>query len=232
MRWLLAPLLCCLVLCSPAWGQEGEKTVEEMADCFVMDGVVTVFVPWIEETRKVSERRVFPGIPFEALPTEYFEQILTEVYPDWEAERSGDENADSYGWDWVLEKEDEKKTVKFYTENGEVVVEGYPLQIRVSEDLRGKDTCMVCVRPEHINLTRAGGESGGMPGKLTAISFLGQTVRERVATPDGTELLVDVATSEWLAKGLSVGDEVAWTPKPDSAMVFSLDDDHDVPEEV
>jgi putative spermidine/putrescine transport system ATP-binding protein len=116
------------------------------------------------------------------------------------------------------------------TDNGEVVVEGYPLQVRVPEDLRGKDTCMVCVRPEHINLTRAGSESGGMPGKLTAISFLGQTVRARIATPDGTELLVDVATSDWLAKGLSVGDEVAWTPKPDSAMVFSLDDD--VPEEV
>jgi ABC-type Fe3+/spermidine/putrescine transport system ATPase subunit len=116
------------------------------------------------------------------------------------------------------------------TDNGEVVVEGYRLHIEVPEALRGKDTCMVCVRPEHINLTRAGDQSGGIRGKLTAISFLGQTVRARVTTPDGTELQVDIPTSDWLAKGLSVGDEVAWTPEPGSAMVFSLDDD--APKEV
>ncbi|NIO08117.1 MAG: ATP-binding cassette domain-containing protein [Deltaproteobacteria bacterium] len=115
------------------------------------------------------------------------------------------------------------------TEKGDVVVEGHTLQIPVPEALRGHDTCIVCVRPEHINLTHAGGESGGMPGKVSALSFLGQTVCARVKTPDGTELLVDVPTSDWLAKGLSVGDEVAWTPKPGSAMVFPLDD---VPEEV
>ncbi|NIO09593.1 MAG: ATP-binding cassette domain-containing protein [Anaerolineales bacterium] len=110
------------------------------------------------------------------------------------------------------------------TDDGTVMIQEHPLQIEVPEGIRGQDTFMVCLRPEHINLSRAGVESGGMPGKVTAVSFLGQTVRVRVATPDGTELLVDVATSDWLTKGLSVGDEVAWAPRPGSAMVFSHDD--------
>ena len=41
---------------------------------------------------------------------------------------------------------------------------------------------------------------------------------------DGTKLQVDVQTSDWLTKGLKVGDEVSWTPHPDRAMVFSADD--------
>jgi hypothetical protein len=102
--------------------QPGEKVVEEMTDTFVMDGVTTVFVPWIEETRKVSERRVFPAIPFETLPTEHFEQILAETHPDSDRSRMGDESAKDYGWDWIVSQDGEDKTVKFYTEDDEVVM--------------------------------------------------------------------------------------------------------------
>lgn len=114
------------------------------------------------------------------------------------------------------------------TGEGEVTIEGHRLEVDVPEDFRGQESCIVCVRPEHIDLARAGGASGGIHGKLTALSFLGQGVRTKVSTPNGTELVVDVPTSDWLAKGLSVGDEVVWTPYPGSAMVFPLDD---VPEE-
>jgi putative spermidine/putrescine transport system ATP-binding protein len=116
------------------------------------------------------------------------------------------------------------------TRKGEVTIEGHRLEVDVHEDLRGQESCTVCVRPEHIDLARVGGESGGIPGKLTSLSFLGQTVRTKVSTSNGTELVVDVPTSDWLAKGLSLGDEVVWTPHPGSAMVFSLRED--IPAEV
>lgn len=110
------------------------------------------------------------------------------------------------------------------TESGKLLVEGHPIQVRVPEILRNQNNCLVCVRPEHINLFHTGDEAGGIPGKLAALSFLGQTVRAKVVMAGGTELQVDVQTSDWLNKNLKVDDEVLWIPHPDSAMIFSGDD--------
>lgn len=110
------------------------------------------------------------------------------------------------------------------TESGKLLVEGHPIQVRVHEILRNQNNCLVCVRPEHINLFHTGDEAGGIPGKLAALSFLGQTVRAKVVMAGGTELQVDVQTSDWLNKNLKVDDEVLWIPHPDSAMIFSGDD--------
>ena len=110
------------------------------------------------------------------------------------------------------------------TDSGKLLIEGYPVQAKVPEILRNQNNCLVCMRPEHINLNHTGNEADGIPGKLAALSFLGQTVRAKVVMADGTELQVDVQTSDWLTKGLKVGDEVSWTPHPGSAMVFSADD--------
>jgi ABC-type Fe3+/spermidine/putrescine transport system ATPase subunit len=105
-------------------------------------------------------------------------------------------------------------------DNGQVMIEGHPIQTRLPEGLREKAACIVCVRPEHIVLSRADTESGGMAGRIVNISFLGQTVRTQVALPDGNVLLVDVATTDWLTKGIDIGDDVIWNPLPGSAIVF------------
>ena len=109
-------------------------------------------------------------------------------------------------------------------ENGQLLVEGHPIHIEVPESLGNQTNCLVCVRPEHIDLSHSDDKSGGIPGKLAALSFLGQTVRAKVITTSGSELLVDVQTSDWLTKNLSVGDAVSWTPHPGSAMIFSVSD--------
>lgn len=106
------------------------------------------------------------------------------------------------------------------TDNSDVMIEGYPVAVQLPESLQGKKTCIVCVRPEHIDIAHEGSEFSGLPGKLIHLSFLGQTVRAKVETPSRTELLVDVATGAWLTKGISEGDAVTWTPHPGTAMVF------------
>jgi ABC-type Fe3+/spermidine/putrescine transport system ATPase subunit len=110
------------------------------------------------------------------------------------------------------------------TQGGKVLFEGHPFQVQVPENLHNQTSCLICVRPEHINLTHTGDGAGGIPGKLAALSFLGQTVRAKVVMADGTELQIDVQTSDWLTKSLKVDDEVSWTPHPGSAMIFSVDD--------
>jgi putative spermidine/putrescine transport system ATP-binding protein len=109
------------------------------------------------------------------------------------------------------------------TPSGKVLFEGHPFQVQVPENLRNQTSCLICVRPEHISLTHTDDEAGGIPGKLAALSFLGQTVRAMLVMASGTELQVDVKTSDWLTKGLKVGDEVLWTPYSGSAMIFSVD---------
>ncbi len=108
--------------------------------------------------------------------------------------------------------------------NGAVEVEGHRIEAPVPEALRRRSTCLVCVRPEHIELSRPPGVGAGA-GRLVRASFLGQTVRAGVRTAAGTDLLADVAAADWLLGRLSPGDEVAWTIRPGCAMVFPAADD-------
>ena len=109
-------------------------------------------------------------------------------------------------------------------DGGQVEVEGRPVQARVPEGLLGRDSCDLCVRPENIDISRPSDGSDAMAGKLTSFVFLGQMVRARIATQSGQELVVDTSTSHWLANGLAVGDPVAWSIRPDSAIIFAPDD--------
>lgn len=105
--------------------------------------------------------------------------------------------------------------------DGWLEVEGHPIQADMPEALRGRAQYLICVRPEHIEIDRQNPASNAMPGKLTAFTFLGQSVRAHVTTEGGQDLLVDVRTSDWLEKDFSVGDEVAWTMRPRAAIVLS-----------
>ncbi len=99
--------------------QQGELMIGEMAENFINDGVVTAFIPWVKEDRKVADLKVFDPIPDQAEPRQYFLQLLTTHFPNaaYEAKKNG--------WDWTVtqtvEEKPKKIQVKFYTrDNGDV----------------------------------------------------------------------------------------------------------------
>lgn len=90
---------------------KGEKIVGEMADAFVNDGVMTVFVPWVKEERAVHEVKVLEKIPADAVPGEYFAMQLSRIYP-----KAQIKEIDKDGWRWRVTLEaDETFVVDFYT---------------------------------------------------------------------------------------------------------------------
>ena len=90
---------------------KGEKVIGEMANAFVGDGVVTVFVPWVDEKREAHDVRTLPRIPETQAPGEYFVLQLMQVYP-----KAQLQNLDREGWRWrVAESAEETFVVDFYT---------------------------------------------------------------------------------------------------------------------
>lgn len=95
--------------------QPGEKTIEELAEAFVNDGVFTVFTPWVKENKKISQVLLFDPLPVDQLPQQYFQQILAQEYRDEPFRAKND-------WDY---KSDDL-SVSFYTRDDsrvEMVVE-------------------------------------------------------------------------------------------------------------
>lgn len=102
----------------------GEKLVGEMADAFVNDGVLTMFIPWVKEEREVHEIHTLPEIPADAVPGEYFALQLMRIYP-----KALLANLDTEGWRWrVTEDADTDFLVDFYTlPSGEVEMDAAKL---------------------------------------------------------------------------------------------------------
>ena len=95
---------------------KGEKVVGEMADAFVNDGVVTVFVPWVKEERATHDVRVLDAIPADKPPGQYFALQLMRLYP-----KAQLVEIDEEGWRWRVFADDETFVVDFYTlPSGEV----------------------------------------------------------------------------------------------------------------
>ena len=104
---------------------------------------------------------------------------------------------------------------------GKIEFEGRPVAVEVPDAIRGQAAYTVCVRPENIDLSRPESGADARVGKLGSFSFLGQTVRAHLSTQGGADIVVDVATGDWLALALAVGDEVAWRIRPGGAIVFA-----------
>lgn len=92
--------------------QPGEHTIEEAADCFVNEGVLTLFVPWVRERRPVSDKRVFPKIPKDQSPDAYFSSILDQEFPQSQHRRRP---TDGDGWDWEIFQGEDRFDVSFFT---------------------------------------------------------------------------------------------------------------------
>ncbi len=59
----------------------GETVVGEASEKFINDGVFTLFIPWIRERRKATRVLLFPGIPPDRYPPDYFIEILQGAFP-------------------------------------------------------------------------------------------------------------------------------------------------------
>ena len=99
-----------------------------------------------------------------------------------------------------------------------IEVGGIPLMARIPAAAMGCDVATLSVRPEHVDLLPPG--TGGIPGTLKGISFLGQTVRLSLATIEGRTVDADIPTVDWLGRSLAPGDVLAWAGRPGFASVF------------
>ena len=91
-----------------------------------------------------------------------------------------------------------------------IEVDGLIIETPAPHPFGAATSVTVCVRPEHVLLARAETATAGGEGRILAVTFAGATVRVRLSTSAGHELLADVPTHEWLNLGIRRGDRVAW----------------------
>lgn len=97
--------------------QAGEKIIGELAESFVNDPACTAFIPWVREKRKVADIQVFPEIPDDQSPKDYFFAIVRQAFP--QARRFDATNA---GWGWIVtDQKDEETEVSFYTNEADEI---------------------------------------------------------------------------------------------------------------
>ncbi len=98
---------------------------------------------------------------------------------------------------------------------------GAPAQVAAMDGAGEAPEGLVVVRPEQLQLAADG---AGAPGVVTSVSFLGALTRVAVALaePGSPELLADILASA--AVGLSVGDRVNVSVRPDAGPVVATTD--------
>lgn len=108
---------------------------------------------------------------------------------------------------------------------GRATVPGTGIEVAVPPALRDHTRLLLCVRPEHVVLTRpTAGRNAAALGKLVGLAFLGQTVRATLATTGGRCLLADVPSEEWLGLDVRAGDEVVWGIDESRILIFPADE--------
>ena len=113
--------------------------------------------------------------------------------------------------------------------DGMLEAEGHLVEGVKSDGTQGRNQYVVCVRPEHLELF-PDDHPDGASGTIVMHSFLGQSVRAHVETGSGAVLVVDVPTTDWLDRGLSIGDTVAWRIRPGRALIYpASEEDVDLP---
>ncbi|MGE0289520.1 MAG: hypothetical protein AB7I42_26025 [Bradyrhizobium sp.] len=104
----------------------GETLVGEASEKFINDGVYTLFIPWVRERRTATRVLLFPGIPADRFPSDYFAEILKGMYPDAAIKADGNTEAP---WDFTLMQQRDapsgdgemmEASAKFYTKGRQV----------------------------------------------------------------------------------------------------------------
>lgn len=94
--------------------QPGEDIIGQLADDFVNEGFFTCYTPWIEETRSVCEVKVF-DLPADAIPADYFLQIVQGLYPQ------GEIRPDKTGWDYHIKNGEQRAQASFWTRDDDKI---------------------------------------------------------------------------------------------------------------
>lgn len=128
----------------------GENIVGDLAEAFINDGVFTAFIPWVREVRRQSRVEIFPAIPPDQLPSDYFKGLLQAILTRDITITPSDKADDP--WDFHIEeiKQDEdgsthatKAVVHFYTKEdgrvemvlkGDIVIYDGPLPMVMDYD--------------------------------------------------------------------------------------------------
>jgi hypothetical protein len=113
-----------------AFVENKEEWVSDLVDAFVNDGHFTVFTPWVKEKREASIVSVFPALPDEMEPVEYFSSIIEN---HWRQDQGKVvlPNGNS-GWSWIVVLEDNTEIfVDFWTaEDKEIeMIAKQPVQV-------------------------------------------------------------------------------------------------------
>lgn len=101
--------------------ENGEQWLSDAIDAFVIDGHFTAFVPWVRDTRKVSDLFRLPPIPESIDPAAYFrDQLMYEFGREAIVVPQGNPNR---AWDYMIEipGEQEPISVHFYTDEDNYV---------------------------------------------------------------------------------------------------------------
>ena len=93
--------------------QPGEVIIGQLAEDFVNEGFFTAYTPWIEETRRTKELKVYDPIPPEVSPEEYFLDILRGFFPKGEIEGEG--------WDFKITDGEKRAKASFFTTDEDTV---------------------------------------------------------------------------------------------------------------
>lgn len=97
--------------------QPGESMVGQLADDFVNEGFFTAYTPWIEETRRAREIKLYDPVPTQMVPVQYFYGLLQGFFPKGEIIPSGD------GWDFKIKDGDKRAKASFFTNEDGVELE-------------------------------------------------------------------------------------------------------------
>ena len=95
--------------------QPGENIIGQIAEDFVNEGFFTAYTPWIEESRRVKELKVYDPVPADVQPVEYFLSILQGFFPKGEIVPSGD------GWDFKITEGEKRARASFFTTPDETI---------------------------------------------------------------------------------------------------------------
>lgn len=100
---------------------KGELIVGEMAEAFVNDGLMTVYLPWVKEEREVHQIFTLPPLP-DGVPAEtYFDDFLRGTYGKMLFRK-----ASADGWSWEVQDNDEATEwfkVEFYSTDDGIEVD-------------------------------------------------------------------------------------------------------------
>jgi hypothetical protein len=95
--------------------QNGERVVEEAAECFVNDPTCVIEVNWVDERRQTVDTVPLEAIPEGKIPSEVFGAAIRQQWPQGAVRQTDDE-----GWDYEVKIEGTGRTkpitVKFYTD--------------------------------------------------------------------------------------------------------------------